>query len=174
MSTYDDHLLAQAVNNVSPKLVDGGKKLRGPNATWDFVYQVWVEKALIQTAQLPAMLEIERQNYLRQQKLLRDVGNKGKYTDSYGWSKGREYKVTFSLTPTTYNYFANVVGPLLGYDKQIWADDSRMWRFIKKLTLDADKVKISKFTEGITKRLRRESHKRIMGVVSGPEIKSTS
>eukprot|EP00919_Chromeraceae_sp_WS-2016_P077587 GHVR01183601.1.p1 GENE.GHVR01183601.1~~GHVR01183601.1.p1 ORF type:complete len:184 (-),score=23.57 GHVR01183601.1:464-1015(-) len=171
----DDEIMAQAVNNVSPKMVDGGRQLRGPNATYDFIQQVWIEKALIQTRMLPHLLEKERQNYCKQLKLLEDIGNKGKYTDSYGWSQGREVKFEFSLSPHVYNYFANVVGPFLGYEKDIWHDKhSKMWKRLKKMIVDGDKIEMAKLQREIERQLLDHSSKKIQGAISGIKDQGSS
>ena len=177
MNPYDERVLAEAVNRVAPilPLGEGGKQKRGPNRTADFLYQVWVEKALIQTQELPAMLEMERQKYLEMKKLLEDVGRKGQYTSSYGWSPDKGFLWDFNISRPVYQYFAVVVGPFLGFGKGMWHNEgSRLWKRIKKMIISGDKVRITKFAKDIERKLMKERAKRIMGAVDGTKDTSTS
>lgn len=171
MNPYDESLLIEAVNNVSPRMVGGGQKLRGPNATFDFIYSVWIEKALLMTRQLPMMFEYEGNKYRHHKKLLEEVGRKGVYTETYGWSENRDFLHDFSVTPSFYNYFSQVIGPFMGNSRhgssKAWADEnSRIWKRIKAMIVEGDKIKISKFAKTIEARLLKESGKSIIKVAT--------
>ena len=172
-----DEYLIHAINKVSPKLVDGGRKLRGPNSTFDFLYSVWIEKAIIQTLDLQNILNRERQEYLKQQKMVNDIGTQGKYTRTFGWSRRREFKFNFSISPATYQYFANIVGPFMDTGKEFWSDiNSKMWNKIRRMIISGDRIGISKLQKHIITCLLREQSKRIKGVenLNGNEDKSVS
>lgn len=150
-------------------MVGGGKKLRGPNATFDFIYQVWIEKALLMTRQLHVMFEYERRKYQEHKKLLEEIGRKGIYTNTYGWSENREFLHDFSVSRPFYNYFAQVIGPFMGNSRHAdgkgWSDEnSRIWKRIKKMIIEGDAVKIASFAKSIEKRLLKESGKSILKV----------
>lgn len=170
MNEFDQRALDEAVNNVVPHLSpdEGGKRFRGPNRTFDFLYQVWAQKALIQTRQLPALMENERILYLKQRRLLESVGQKSRFptmggTHSVGWSQNRDFLWDFSISRNLYNYFAQVVGPFLGYPRRTTKDESsRLWKRIKNMIIEGDKVRIAKFASSIEKRLLKESAKKIM------------
>ena len=46
---------------------------------------------------------------VNKQKLLREVTEKGKYTDSYGWSDTHEYQFQYEYTPELYFFMTNYV-----------------------------------------------------------------
>ena len=174
MSYANDLMIADAVNKVSQKVLGGGAKLRGPNALFDFVYQVWLEKALTMARNLPALFESERKNYEQQKKLLEEIGHKGKFTDTYGWSKNGELLHSFTISPILYHFFTNVIGPFLGLDRDFWSNEnSKVWKRIKKMIIDGDTIRIHKFSKDIERKLMKEAGKSIKVAVNGTHTETT-
>lgn len=164
----EELLLMDAISKSSPILLNGGLKIRGPNALFDFIYSVWLEKALMTARMIPALFEAERVNHLKQKKLLEEVGRKGTFTDTYGWSENKEFLISFSISRPLYHYFTNVIGPFLGVGKAFWDDEnSRAWKRIKRMILDGDKLRIAKFARDIEKKLMKESGKSIVCIPCG-------
>lgn len=140
----------------------GGQTLRGPIRTAEFIYEVMIGVALALTERLPQMFASEALKYKQHRKFLYEHGNRGKYTESYGWSRNREFKLDFSLDPVFFNYFNRIIVPFLGGRKKSWNDEnSKIWRYIKKLILSEDKDKIFRLQRNIRDRILKESQKRI-------------
>lgn len=138
----------------------GGKNLRGPLRTADLIYDCMIGVALELTEKLPQMFEHERQKYEQHKKFFRQYGNKGRFTDSYGWDKSRENKMEFSFDPTFFHYFNRIIVPFLGGKKKGWCDEnSRIWKYVKKLIISGDKEKIVKLQVSIRNRILKESKK---------------
>lgn len=150
-------------------------KLRGPNATLDFIYECMIGVALELTNYLPYMFEQERQKYEQAQEFYRNYGNKGKYTDSYGWSRNHENKMDFEFDPTFFHYFNRIIVPFLGGKKKAWHDEnSKIWKWVKKLIISGDKEKIGKLQKNIRNQILREAKKKIMGASIGTNTNGTS
>lgn len=52
--------------------------------------------------------EMRKVNY-EKKKFLEALGNKGKFTESYGWSEGMEFKWEYEYTPEFYFFMTNYV-----------------------------------------------------------------
>lgn len=159
--------LKEILNNVISKgagnVLFGGQKLRGPKATADFIYECMIGVALELTDKLPIMFENERTKYLTHQKYYYEYGNKGKYTESYGWDRSRNNKMDFSFDPTFFHYFQRILVPFLGGKKKGWCDEnSKIWKHIKKLIISGDKTKITHLQSSIRNRILKESQKSII------------
>lgn len=142
-----------------------GKRHRGPIATADFIYECMVGVALELTDRLPQMFEYERQKYEQHKKLLTMYGNKGKYTDSYGWSRNGEFKMEFSFSQSFHHYFNRIIVPFLGGKKKGWHDEnSKIWKYVKKLIISGDTHKITNLQASIRNTILKESRKKIIGV----------
>ncbi len=161
MKDVIDGVIAKGAGSV----LFGGTKARGPNATADFIYQCMVGVALELTEKLPLMFEYERQKYEKDKKMYYNYGNKGKYTDSYGWDKSRENKIDFNFDPVFFNYFNRIIVPFLGGKKKAWNEEnSKIWKYVKKLIISGDKDKIRKLQQNIKARILKESKKNIIRV----------
>ncbi len=77
----------------------------------------------------PQMCEVARIMNIEKQKLLRETGIKGKFTDSYGWSESGEYLSDYDIPQELYNFMKVFVY------KNFWEqDNARIWRpFMKKV-----------------------------------------
>lgn len=156
------HIIEGVIRNGAGSVLFGGKQLRGPLKTADFIYEVMIGVALELTERLPQMFEAEAQKHCQQKKFLYEHGHKGKYTDSYGWSRNHEFKHDFSLDPTFHFYFNRIIVPFLGGKKKAWNDEnSRIWKWIKKLIISRDRDKIGKLQQNIRNRILKEARRRI-------------
>lgn len=77
----------------------------------------------------PKMCEVARIMNLEKQKLLRETGIKGKYTDSYGWSESGDLLSDYDIPQDLYNFMKIFVY------KEFWGNDNaRIWRpFMRKV-----------------------------------------
>lgn len=77
----------------------------------------------------PQMCEIARLMNIEKQKLLRETGIKGKYTDSYGWSEDGQMFADYDIPQDLYNFMQIFVY------KEFWSNENaRIWRpFMKKI-----------------------------------------
>lgn len=109
-------------------------------------------------ARFPALCKEVRYVNWQLQKDLFAYGNKGKYTDSYGWSKSGEQKITYNIPRELYVMMTNM------FDKSFWGHDNEkvynkmlkricrgddpaeIWTWLKRVyshdPLDATKEKI--------------------------------
>jgi len=164
MKSVIDGVIAKGAGSV----LFGGAKLRGPVATAAFIYECMIGVALELTDRLPQMFENERQKHCRTQDYFKKYGNRGKYTESYGWDKSGENKIDFSFDPVFFNYFNRIIVPFLGGRKKAWNDEnSKIWKKIKRLIISGDRDKISKLQRDIKRRILRESRKNIVAVPIG-------
>jgi len=163
MEDVVDSVIMKGAGNV----LFGGGKMRGPNATAEFVYEVMINVALEMTDKLPLMFENERIHNEQLKSYFINDGNKGKYTNSFGWSKGGENKFSFSVSPTFFNYFQRIIAPYLGGEIKGFGDEnSKIWKHIKKLIMSGDKDKIRKLQDGIRKNIIKESKKSVKVAMS--------
>ena len=166
LQTILDEVIMKGANSV----LFGGKQARGPLRTVEFIYECMVGVALELTDRLPIMFEHERVKYEEHQKLFYELGNKGKYTDSYGWDRSGNNKVDFSFSPVFFHYFQRIITPFLGGRKKAWNDEnSKIWRWVKRLILSGDKEKIERLQRNIRNRILKESRKRIVQVSVGSD-----
>lgn len=154
----------------------GGYRARGQLRTAEFIYECMIGVALELTNRLPEMFEAERQKYEQHRDLLYKYGNKGKYTDSYGWSKSGENKMDFSFDPVFFHYFNRIIVPFLGGRKKAWDNEnSKIWKYIKKLVVSGDKEKIGRLQASIRNRILKESKKSIIkAAVNGTNDQAAS
>lgn len=151
------------MKGASSTLFGKGLKLRGPNATADFIYECMIGVALELTDKLPVMFERERLKYEEHQKFFYNYGNKGKYTNTYGWSKDGHIKMEFSFDPVFFHYFNRIIVPFLGGRKKAWCDEnSKIWKWVKKLIISGDKARIANLQKSIKSRILKESKKSIV------------
>ena len=68
--------------------------------------------------------------------LLQQIGNKGKYTDTYGWSENRTFKFEYEYTPEFYYFMTNYV-----YHDFFGNDNKKHYRqFMKRLFRGDDPI----------------------------------
>lgn len=81
----------------------------------------------------PYMCEVARtQNFLKWQEL-KEIGLKGKYTNSVGWSENRTFKFDYEIPEELYQFMQNLV-----YE-HFWTDEnSKIWRKFMKKVCDGD------------------------------------
>lgn len=155
-------LIEGVINKGASSVLFGGKSMRGPLRPADFVYEVMIGVALEMTDRLPMFFEDCRQEYEKRQKWNYNFSAKGKFTESYGWSPDREFKHDIDINPTFYNYFNRIIVPFLGGKKKAYNDEnSKIWKYIKKVILSGDKDKIGKLQRSIRRQIVKESQKRI-------------
>lgn len=77
----------------------------------------------------PQMCAVAYQMNLEKQKLLKETSNKGKYTDSYGWSEDGNLLADYDIPQDLYNFMQIFVY------KGFWGqENARIWRpFMKKV-----------------------------------------
>lgn len=77
----------------------------------------------------PGMCDVARVMNIERQKLFRETGIKGKYTDSYGWSEDGTLLSDYDIPQDLYNFMKIFVY------KDFWGQsNSRIWRpFMKKV-----------------------------------------
>lgn len=142
--------------------------MRGPLRTAEFIYEIMINVALEMTDRLPIFFEDCRQDYVQRQKHNRLHTKKGLYTDSYGWSNDREFKHDIDINPTFFNYFNRIIVPFLGGKKKSYNDEnSKIWKYIKKLIIEGDKVKIHRLQQNIKRQILKEAEKKITAPVGG-------
>ena len=150
------------INRGAGSVLFGGKSMRGPLRTADFIYEIMINVALEMTDRIPMFFEDCRQDYEKKQKWNEQFTTKGKYTDTYGWSPDREFKHDIDINPTFFNYFNRIIVPFLGGKKKAYNDEnSKIWKYIKKIILSGDKEKITRLQTSIRKQIMREAQKKI-------------
>lgn len=81
-----------------------------------------------QVERFPEMCEVARvQNYISWQNLER-YGNKGKYTESYGWSQDGSFQFEYQIPNDLYLFMVNVVY------REFW--NGKIWRKFMKMVCD--------------------------------------
>ena len=116
LKEYKDAMLAEATNEVM---------LEKPNAISnleDFFNRVskkFLEKKI---DDFPRMCQVARvQNKIKLDEL--QNSNKGKFTDTIGWSENREFKFEFEIPEDLYLFMINLVY------KDFWSDENKkVWR----------------------------------------------
>lgn len=89
----------------------------------------------------PYMCQVARtQNYLKW-KELNEIGQKGKYTNSTGWSENHKFKFDYEIPEELYQFMQNLVY------QDFWTEENRpIWRkFMKKVCDGADPEYILKW-----------------------------
>lgn len=165
--TMQDILEAVIQKGAGSATLSVGKRQRGPINTTDFLYECMVGVALELTNRLPEMFEFERQKYCKEQEFLRTHGNRGLFTDSYGWSKDRQTKLEFSFSPAFHHYFNRIIVPFLGGKKKGWHNEnSKIWKVVKRMIVRGETEKIVKLQQSIHRQILKESQKRITAPVT--------
>jgi len=150
------------INRGASNVLFGGKSMRGPLRTADFIYEVMIGVALEMTDRIPMFFEDCRQEYEKRKKWNEQFTTKGLYTDTYGWSPNREFKHEMDINPVFFNYFNRIIVPFLGGKKKAYNDEnSKIWKYIKKIIIGGDKEKITRLQASIRKQILREAQKRI-------------
>ncbi len=77
----------------------------------------------------PRMCDVAFMMNKQKQKELEEIGNKGRFTDSYGWSNDGQYLADYDIPQDLYNFMNIFVY------KEFWGNDNeRVWRgFMKKI-----------------------------------------
>lgn len=122
--SLSDQLRASAVNEISSRHTTLAKT--DPVEFIKKCHKLFCQKKI---QAFPYMCEVARmQNYLKW-KELNAIGQKGKYTDSYGWSEGGTIKFDYEIPEELYNFMTNLVYA------EFWSEDNRpIWRrFMKKV-----------------------------------------
>jgi hypothetical protein len=123
-SEFNDKLREDPINSVS--LERPGLSERN---TLDFIKEVGKKFIEKRVEAFPTLCEIARvQNYLKF-KELEQTGNKGKFTDSVGWSNDGHFKWEYEIPQELYLFMINLVY------KNFWDEDNRRVyrKFMKKI-----------------------------------------
>lgn len=94
--------------SVFNQVADENKGLARSNPT-EFIMQVHKKFCERKIQDFPNMCEIARVQNMIKWEDLRKNGNKGKYTDSYGWSDDGEMKFQFEIPQELYHFMQNLV-----------------------------------------------------------------
>lgn len=97
--------------------------------TYDFIERVTNEFIEQKIHAFPQMCEVARIMNLEKQKVLRETGIKGKYTDSYGWTESGDLLADYDIPQELYTFMKVFVY------KDFWGNDNeRIWRpFMRKV-----------------------------------------
>ena len=126
-----DQLRASAVNEIS--LSHTGLAKQNPLEFIKLCHKRFCEKKI---EAFPIMCEVARvQNFLRW-KELNEHGNKGKYTNSSGWSPDGSFKFEYEIPSELHSFMMNLV-----YE-HFWDDDNRrIWKRFMKRVCDGEDPK---------------------------------
>lgn len=121
--SYNDILRDQAVSEVvkeKPSLVNHG---------FDFIKRVGQKFVEKQVQNFPNLCEIARVQNIMEFKKMEQVGTKGRFTETYGWSQDRNFKFDYQIPNELYAFMTNMVHP------QFWSEENeRVWRkFMKRI-----------------------------------------
>lgn len=113
-------------NAVDRVIKDAPQSQENPHDFIERVTNSFIEEKI---HSFPQMCEVARIMNLEKQKLLREVGRKGKYSDSYGWSEDGSILADYDIPQDLYNFMKVFVY------KDFWGNDNeRIWRpFMKKV-----------------------------------------
>lgn len=87
---------------------EANKGLAKSNPT-EFIMEVHKRFCEEKIKDFPRMCEVARVQNMIKWEHLRNNGNKGKYTDSYGWSENGEMKFQFEIPQELYHFMQNLV-----------------------------------------------------------------
>lgn len=99
-----DQLRASAFNDVSQS--HQGLAKQDPIEFIRLCHKEFCQKKI---AAFPKMCDVARVQNLIKWKELYEIGNKGKYTDSYGWSENMTMKFQFEIPQDLYHFMQNLV-----------------------------------------------------------------
>lgn len=114
-----DHAIDTAVNDKA-NIVENPRELI-TRVTNEFI------KAKIE--EFPRMCEVAGIMNAEKQKQLQEIGRKGKFTDTYGWTENGEMLADYDIPQDLYNFMQTFVY------KEFWSNSNdRIWRgFMKKV-----------------------------------------
>lgn len=117
--TLINNAVDEVVNN-KPNVVESPRELI-ERVTNEFI------KAKIDD--FPRMCEVARIMNVEKQKQLQEIGRKGKFTDTYGWSEDGEMLADYDIPQDLYNFMQTFVY------KDFWSNSNdTIWRkFMKKI-----------------------------------------
>lgn len=97
--------------------------------TRDFITRVTNKFIDEKIRSFPAMCDVCRIMNIEKQRMLREQGIKGKYTDSYGWSEDGNMLSDYDIPQDLYNFMKVFVY------KDFWGEENkRIWRpFMRKV-----------------------------------------
>lgn len=78
------------------------------------------------------VMEMRKVNY-EKRKIMQEMSNKGKFTDSYGWSPNRDFKWEYEHTPEFYFFMTNYV-----YADFFANENKRVYRRFMKMLMRGD------------------------------------
>lgn len=90
----------------------------GPNKFNEIINEAWERKVAIETQMLPVYFNELRNSYYKKKKMLEQIGKKGKYTDSYGWSKDGDFLWKADVPSGLQNYFRMLWGTSFFYSDE--------------------------------------------------------
>jgi hypothetical protein len=99
------------------------------NSPCEFAHQANNRVIFKMIDHFPQMCEDARQINQTKYKLLKDFGNQGKYTETYGWSNDGTFLFDYDIPPDLYYFMVTAVY------KAFWSDDNeKIWKgFMKKI-----------------------------------------
>ena len=74
-----------------------------------YISRIAEESLVVWLEYFPMICAEMRKVNFEKKKLLQEIGTKGVFTESYGWSENREFKWEYDYTPEFYFFFTNYV-----------------------------------------------------------------
>lgn len=136
----NDELRASSVNEVMKESPNLAKE-----NPIEFIKRVGKKFLEARLDAFPQLCEITRwQNKLKWDEL-NQHSIKGKYTDTYGWSEGRNFKFDFEIPDELYLFMVNMVY------KRFWEEDNeKVWRkFMNKICKGEDPMQTLMWAKSI-------------------------
>lgn len=136
----NDELRANSVNEVMKESPNLAKE-----NPIEFIKRVGKKFIEARLDSFPQLCEITRwQNKLKWDEL-KEKSNKGKYTDTYGWSEGQNFKFDFEIPEELYLFMVNLVY------KRFWEEDNeKVWRkFMNRICKGADPMETLMWAKSI-------------------------
>lgn len=104
--TMESASLMEQIRNEAAKRVVLKGNVRGLGAFLDLLVQ---ESVVVWLEFFPEICADVRKLNHNKQKLLKEVTQKGKFTDSYGWSDNHEFQFQYEYTPELYYFMTSYV-----------------------------------------------------------------
>jgi hypothetical protein len=98
-------LMEQIREDVTARVIKKGG-FRGVVGFVDYLAQ---ESVVVWLEYFPEICADVRRTNKKKMELLKEIGTKGKFTDTYGWSPDREFKFEYEYTPELYFFMTNYV-----------------------------------------------------------------